>query len=92
MTKIYVLAATLDHDIVVLDLDLPDINGLELIKELRGDFMGADVPVVVLSNSNDAQTIDEAYRLGALAYYVKEDVPPIQLAAVLDGLLGAARS
>jgi two-component system chemotaxis response regulator CheY len=84
------VASTVAHDVVVVDLELPDVDGLQLIDELRSDPVGAGVPVVVLSNTNDAQVIEEAYRRGAAAYYVKQDVPPIKLADALDEMLRAS--
>ena len=56
-------------DLVVLDLGLPDRNGLELLKELRQ--AGIDVPVVVLSSRTDEAGIVQALELGADDYVTK---------------------
>jgi two-component system alkaline phosphatase synthesis response regulator PhoP len=84
------VAATLAHDVVLLDLALPDVDGMQLLDDLRSDPVGAGVPVVVLSNTNDPQVMEEAYRRGAVAYYVKQDVPPMKLAGALDDMLRAS--
>src|SRR5262245_64438589 len=56
-------------DLVVLDLGLPDRNGLDLLKDLRGS--GIDVPVVVLSSRTDETGIVQALELGADDYVTK---------------------
>ena len=58
-------------DLILLDLLLPDMNGLDVLKEIRGMPGGADVRVVVLSNI--AETIDkeQAKRMGAIDYLIK---------------------
>jgi two-component system, OmpR family, KDP operon response regulator KdpE len=56
-------------DLIVLDLGLPDRNGLELLKDLRSG--GIDVPVVVLSSRTDEAGIVQALELGADDYVTK---------------------
>jgi two-component system, OmpR family, KDP operon response regulator KdpE len=56
-------------DLIVLDLGLPDRNGLELLKDLRSS--GIDVPVVVLSSRTDEAGIVQALELGADDYVTK---------------------
>jgi two-component system, OmpR family, KDP operon response regulator KdpE len=56
-------------DLIVLDLGLPDRNGLDLLKDLRGG--GIDVPVVVLSSRTDEAGIVQALELGADDYVTK---------------------
>jgi two-component system KDP operon response regulator KdpE len=56
-------------DLVVLDLGLPDRNGLDLLKDLRSG--GIDVPVVVLSSRTDEAGIVQALELGADDYVTK---------------------
>ncbi len=56
-------------DLIVLDLGLPDRNGLDLLKDLRGG--GVDVPVVVLSSRADEAGIVQALELGADDYVTK---------------------
>lgn len=58
-------------DVVVLDLDLPDIDGGEVLRRTRTRDDLASPPVVVVSNSDDPEVINESYRLGASLYIVK---------------------
>ncbi|EOG9009101.1 response regulator transcription factor [Staphylococcus pseudintermedius] len=55
-------------DIILLDLGLPDIDGLELIKRIRQTF---DIPIIVISARLDEQTIVEALDNGANDYMTK---------------------
>jgi two-component system KDP operon response regulator KdpE len=56
-------------DLIVLDLGLPDRNGLDLLKDLRSG--GIDVPVVVLSSRTDEAGVVQALELGADDYVTK---------------------
>ncbi len=58
-------------DVVLLDLNLPRKNGLELLEDLRTDPTFKDLPVVVLSSSRAEVDVGRAYALGALAYFAK---------------------
>ncbi len=58
-------------DLVVLDLNLPKVQGMEVLKFLKGDLGNSSFPVIVLSTSSSRKTIDEAYRNGANAYVTK---------------------
>jgi DNA-binding response OmpR family regulator len=55
----------------VLDLSLPDVNGLEVLKHIRGESALADLPVIMLSGSGEDADIDAAYGIGIDAYLVK---------------------
>ena len=57
--------------LVFLDLKLPYQGGLEVLEWLRGDARLADLPVVVLSGSNEARDRERACALGARSYLVK---------------------
>jgi CheY-like chemotaxis protein len=57
--------------VVLLDLKLPKIDGLEVLRRLRADERTKSLPVVVLTSSNEEPDIAAAYRLGANSYIVK---------------------
>jgi signal transduction histidine kinase/ActR/RegA family two-component response regulator len=83
------LAAAVLPDLVLLDLDLPDMRGADVLAELRADPATAGIPVVVVSADATAWRQDQLKQAGAAAYIVK----PLQLAsflATLDGVLGRA--
>ena len=57
--------------VILLDLKLPKISGLEVLKKLKSDERCKTVPVVVLTSSQEDQDIQECYKLGANSYVVK---------------------
>ena len=58
-------------DLVLLDLNLPKVDGRDVLKEMRANPAYKHLPVIVLSTSNAQDDIDLTYRLGATAYVVK---------------------
>ena len=58
-------------DVVLLDLNLPGMNGQELLEELRGNARPPAIPIVILSTSTNPRDIAACYRLGAAGYLCK---------------------
>lgn len=67
----FVLIHDLQPDIVLLDINMPDINGTELARRLKQDQTTRHIPLVALSANNDKKTIDNALAAGCLAYLEK---------------------
>jgi CheY-like chemotaxis protein len=57
--------------VVLLDLKLPKVDGLEVLKRIKGDPRTRSIPVVVLTSSKEQRDIVESYNLGANSYIVK---------------------
>jgi two-component system response regulator len=57
--------------VVLLDLKLPKVDGLEVLRKLRGDERTRKVPVVILSSSKDDKDMVESYNLGVNSYVSK---------------------
>jgi CheY-like chemotaxis protein len=57
--------------VVLLDLKLPKIDGLEVLKQVKGDPELRSVPVVMLTSSREEQDLVQSYDLGVNAYVVK---------------------
>jgi CheY-like chemotaxis protein len=60
-----------DPAVILLDLKLPRIDGLEVLSKVKGDPALRHVPVVMLTSSREERDLVESYRLGVNAYVVK---------------------
>jgi CheY-like chemotaxis protein len=57
--------------VILLDLKLPKVSGLEVLNYLKSSPKTKSIPVVVLTSSNELKDITEAYQLGANSYILK---------------------
>ncbi len=57
--------------VILLDLKLPKISGLEVLKRIKGDPRTKIIPVVVLTSSKEQRDVIESYQLGVNGYIVK---------------------
>jgi two-component system response regulator len=57
--------------VVLLDLKLPKVDGLEVLRALRADQRTRLLPVVVMTSSNEQRDVIESYKLGVNSYVVK---------------------
>ncbi len=76
-------------DLFILDLMMPDLDGFELLKLLRLDARGADVPVLILSARTGHHDQIESLQLGANAYVCKP-FSPRELVRQIRALFGEA--
>ncbi|GAB4408706.1 MAG: hypothetical protein Kow00106_01950 [Anaerolineae bacterium] len=58
-------------DVILMDINMPGLNGLEVLRFLRRDPITANVPVIVVSANDSQEMINAALRAGANAYIVK---------------------
>lgn len=68
--------------VVLLDLKLPRLGGLEVLQEVKGDPALRAIPIVVLTSSAEEPDVATAYRLGANSYIVK----PVDFQQFLDAV------
>ncbi len=57
--------------VILLDLKLPKVDGLEVLRQIKNDQQARKVPVVILTSSKEERDIVEGYRLGVNSYIVK---------------------
>ena len=60
-----------DYDLLLLDIEMPDLNGLSLLEEIRSDERLKRLPVIMLTGHDDIASIDRAYQLGANSFATK---------------------
>jgi two-component system, response regulator len=66
--------------LVLLDIKMPKVDGIEVLRRLKEDARTKMVPVVVMTSSNEERDVVESYRLGVNSYVVK----PLQFEAFLE--------
>jgi two-component system response regulator len=57
--------------VIMLDLKLPKVDGLEVLRRVKGDPRTASIPVVMLTSSQEQNDVIKSYRLGVNSYIVK---------------------
>lgn len=70
------LLANQNPDIILLDLILPGMNGIEVLKHIKADPRTAQVPVIVFSNLGQDKDKEETIRLGAVKHLIKAEHDP----------------
>jgi two-component system, response regulator len=74
-------------NLILLDINLPDISGIELLNKIKKDKCLNSIPVVILTGSNEDEDIQKCYDLGAGSYLVKP-ISNDALMLVIDTLFG----
>jgi CheY-like chemotaxis protein len=78
--------------VILLDLKMPRMDGIEVLRVLKGDEQMCMIPIVVLTSSRESLDLERCYRLGVNAYVVKpvrfvEFVKAVKRIGVFWGLL-----
>ncbi len=73
-------------DVIVLDIALPDVDGITLCRRLRANPPTADVPIVLLTGSSDAS--DEEGRAAGASAFVRKPFSPLELLETIEKLAG----
>lgn len=67
------------YDLILLDIMLPDINGLQILKELQQNESTKNTKVVLLTNLAQEDIIKQGLELGAIRYLIKAQCTPSQI-------------
>lgn len=74
-------------DIILLDLLMPKVPGIEVLRALKAEPETASIPVLILSNSSREDDKQQALQLGAAGYYVKANLSLRELALQVEQLI-----
>ena len=85
-TQLIAAAGTMQPDVLVIDVSMPDMTGLEALDAIRA--RGSQVPAVFLTAWNEAEIIDAAWGSGALGFVIKTSVATDLVNAVRAALVG----
>jgi DNA-binding response OmpR family regulator len=75
-------------DIILLDLQMPNMNGAEALKEIRAHEWGKSIPVIILTNLGEEEAPKSLHELGIHSYIVKADLTPRQVVGRVKEALG----
>lgn len=70
------------YDVVISDVNMPDVNGLELVRFIRKSAVHAQVPIILMSTQSSDRDRDRGLRLGANAYLAKPFTPALLMGEV----------
>ena len=73
------LVETFLPDMILLDLQMPEMNGLDALKIMRKHEWGKNTPVIILTNMGEEESPKELKALGVLSYIVKANLTPSQV-------------
>jgi len=75
------LAKSFKPDVILLDIQMPEMNGAEALKKIRDQDINKTTPVIVLTNLGEEEAPDEIRGLGIHSYIVKANLTPRQVVA-----------
>ena len=76
------IMANEQFDAIVLDINMPRMNGLEFLEKVKSNEVYASIPVIMLTTEGQEEDQDKAMDLGAMAYIVKPFKPTLLLRMV----------
>lgn len=82
------LVAAFKPDMILLDLQMPEMNGTEALEIIRKTEAGKNIPVIVLTNLGEEEAPKEIKALGIHSYIVKANLTPREVAARVKEALG----
>ena len=75
--RMFSMLLKITPDIILLDINMPDMDGLEALAKLKGDKKTEQIPIVLLTAHSDKETVMQGLKLGASGYVVKPFAPKL---------------
>ncbi len=80
-------AITEKPDIIMLDIQLPGMDGFEILASLKADERTKAIPVIMLSNLDESENVAKARRLGAVSFLAKASETPTTIVEKIRAVL-----
>jgi two-component system, chemotaxis family, chemotaxis protein CheY len=74
-------------DIILSDINMPEMNGLELLNRLKKDELFKDIPVIVITTEGSSERMEEAFNCGARGF-IKKPFLPEDVKKILHEVIG----
>jgi len=74
-------------DIVLMDIMMPGMNGIEALEKIKTDPEIQNIPIVMLTNLSGENDMDLAKEKGAIDYWVKKDIKPKEMGKKINKIL-----
>lgn len=81
------LALEQKPDLIMLDLVMPKLSGIDFLKKLRADERGKNIPVLVATQVSDMEKMSEGMELGVRGYIIKADYSVKEILSQIDEVL-----
>lgn len=75
-------------DIVLLDIVMPEVDGFQVLQDIKNDPNTKDIPVILLTNLGQDSDIKKGIQLGAVDYLIKANFTPNEVVAKINKALG----
>jgi two-component system chemotaxis response regulator CheY len=79
---------SLETDLIIVDLNMPNMDGISFVKNLRNSYYNPDLPVVMLTTTSDEELKEEALKAGVNMFLNKPIQPEVlvhKIESLLDG-------
>lgn len=80
-------ALSIPPDFIILDIQLPDINGLEVLKRIRAHPVGKDVPIIAMTSYAMSGDKDRLMAAGCTAY-IEKPIDPVRVIGQIEQVIG----
>src|SRR5215469_2679238 len=85
--KLFEILENITPDLILLDVEMPEMNGYEALEKLKSNDCFADIPVMFLTAKTDEESELEGFRLGAMDYVSKPFSAPLLLKRIENQIL-----
>jgi len=76
-------------DVIISDINMPEMNGLEMLSHLKKDDLFKDIPVIMITTEGSSTRMEEAFQYGATGF-IKKPFLPEDLKKILNEVLGVS--